>query len=298
MHTATYPNCNTAVNGPYCSTCGQLQKNLNKQIWTLTGELLDDVVRLDSRVVRTLRCLMFKPGFLTHEYFQVKRARYSPPVRLYLIVSFLFFFLMPTLTELNQALENSNTQVVVDGDGNGVSDEEELDGDVSSLQFSWLSDEENMALQERLKTQLKKTISLAKEEPTQLYRELMDYMSAVMFFMLPLFAVFLKLSYLGSGVYYAEHLLLAIHNHCFLFIALMLSGLLEALSQTPAALVSEPLDAALMLWIPVYMFLSLRTVFHESRTSTFFKYLFLITCYGILVTIGLSIALIIGIFTL
>lgn len=294
MQAATCPNCDTVVNGPFCSTCGQSQKNLNKQIWTLTGELLDDVVRLDSRVVRTLGALIFKPGFLTREYFLGRRARYSPPVRLYLIVSFLFFFLMPALNELNQALRTSGTEIQVIDEG----EENELATEFSGLRFDWLTEEENEALEARLEQQVRKTVALAREEPTQLYRELMDYMSAVMFFMLPVFAMFLKLTYVGSGVFYAEHLLLAVHNHCFLFITLMLSSVLDTMAQTPVALVTEPIDGLLLLWIPIYMFLSLRTVFQESVTATVIKYLFLVVCYSVLVTLGLMAALIIGVMTL
>ena len=294
MQAATCPNCDTVVNGPFCSTCGQSQKNLNKQIWTLTGELLDDVVRLDSRVVRTLGALIFKPGFLTREYFLGRRARYSPPVRLYLIVSFLFFFLMPALNELNQALRTSGTEIQVIDEG----EENELATEFSGLRFDWLTEEENEALEARLEQQVRKTVALAREEPTQLYRELMDYMSAVMFFMLPVFAMFLKLTYVGSGVYYAEHLLLAVHNHCFLFITLMMSSVLDTMAQTPVALVTEPIDGLLLLWIPIYMFLSLRTVFQESVTATVIKYLFLVVCYSVLVTLGLMAALIIGVMTL
>ena len=297
MQAATCPNCNTVVDGPFCSTCGQSQKNLNKQIWTLTGELLDDVIRLDSRVVRTLRALMFKPGFLTHEYFEGRRARYSPPIRLYLIISFLFFVLMPTLTELNEALNLSDTDVEIIEEDDG-SLEDELGDDFSSIRLDWLTEEENQALEERLEKQLRKTVALAKQEPTQLYRELMDYMSAVMFFMLPLFAIFLKITYIGSGVYYAEHLLLAVHNHCFMFIALMLSSVLDLMDQTPVGLVTEPIDSLLLLWIPIYMFLSLKTVFGQSTAITLFKFVFLWLCYAVLVSFGLAVALIIGVFTL
>ena len=35
--------------------------------------------------------LAFKPDFLTHEFLAGRRARYLPPVRLYLVLSVLFF---------------------------------------------------------------------------------------------------------------------------------------------------------------------------------------------------------------
>ena len=47
---AVCPNCNTVISGPFCPACGQNQKNLNRYFWTLAGEALDDVFRLDSRI--------------------------------------------------------------------------------------------------------------------------------------------------------------------------------------------------------------------------------------------------------
>ncbi|MGV0035533.1 MAG: DUF3667 domain-containing protein [Candidatus Azotimanducaceae bacterium WSBS_2022_MAG_OTU7] len=35
-------------------------------------------------------------GLLTTEYFEGRRARCSPPIRLYLVISFLFFFITPS----------------------------------------------------------------------------------------------------------------------------------------------------------------------------------------------------------
>lgn len=297
MQTATCPNCDAIVTGPFCSSCGQSQKNLNKQIWTLTGELLDDVVRFDSRVVRTLSALMFKPGFLTVEYFEGRRARYSPPVRLYLIISFLFFFLMPALSDLNQALQIDNVEIEVVED-ESTSIDSDLDAEFSGIEFDWLNEEENKALEAYMEQQIRKAIRLIEEEPTQLYREMMDYLSGIMFFMLPLFAVFLKLAYLGKGIYYAEHLLLALHNHSFMFIALMLSNLLETLSVTPIAVVSEVLSAGLLLWIPVYMFLSLRTVFSQSAGITLAKFIFLWLSYVIVASLGLVVVIVLGVATL
>ncbi len=290
---ATCPNCQALISGPFCATCGQQQTNLNRPIWFLIGELLRDLFDLDSRVVRTLRSLLFQPGHLTREYFAGRRTRYTPPIRLYLIVSFLFFFVMPVLSNLVQLREAQSTTIEINEDIDAP-----VDGDFSGMTFDWLSESANQQLQNTMETQIEKALTLARDDPTQLYGELMDYMSGVMFFMLPLFAVFLKMTYLGSGIYYAEHLLLAVHNHCFLYLALITSALLDLSSIGPLGAAAGFADGLLLLWIPIYLFMSLRTVFDESFGLTTLKFLFLVICYAIIVSIGVSLAVIMGLFTL
>ena len=45
----------------------------------------------DSRLWRTLAALLLRPGYLTREFLAGRRARYLPPVRLYLVISLVFF---------------------------------------------------------------------------------------------------------------------------------------------------------------------------------------------------------------
>jgi hypothetical protein len=57
----------------------------------LLSEAFGDLLELDSRVWRTLTPLLIRPGQLTHDYLQGRRARYMPPFRTYLVLSILFF---------------------------------------------------------------------------------------------------------------------------------------------------------------------------------------------------------------
>lgn len=294
---ALCPNCATPINGPFCATCGQSQKNLNKQVWTLAGEVLDDVFRLDSRVARTLFAIFFRPGFLTTEYFEGRRARYTPPVRLYLVISFLFFFITPTMNNVNTVSSDEVAVITVNEDGEDSEDWKEINRELSNINFDWLSNEQNKALVDRLEIQVSKTVERVKQDPTGLWGEVMDLMSAVMFFMLPIFAIFLKLFYIGSGVYYAEHLLLALHNHCFLFLATLLTGALELLDTSTVGVVTGPIASLIALWIPVYMYLSLKNTYGQSHTVTTFKFLLIASIYIVIASLGLAAAFIFEVLT-
>ena len=87
-------NCGATLYGQYCSQCGQREGRDELLFSELVGELLGDFVRLDSRVWRTFVCLLFRPGFLSAEFMAGRKARYLPPLRLYLIISFILFLVL------------------------------------------------------------------------------------------------------------------------------------------------------------------------------------------------------------
>src|SRR5687768_18420722 len=60
------------------------------------GEAFESITHADSRLWRTLGFLLAKPGRLTREFFDGRRAAYLPPFRLYLVISVAFFLLGPS----------------------------------------------------------------------------------------------------------------------------------------------------------------------------------------------------------
>ena len=59
----------------------------------LIREMLEDFMDFDSRFMRTIKPLVFKPGRLTRDYLDGRRFRYVPPMRLYIFSSLALFFL-------------------------------------------------------------------------------------------------------------------------------------------------------------------------------------------------------------
>jgi Protein of unknown function (DUF3667)/Domain of unknown function (DUF4286) len=86
-------NCGEVLTGQHCSHCGQRAKVQVISLWGLVKDFLGDVFDWDSRVWRTLRPLAFRPGLLTQEYLRGRRAHYTPPFRMYLILSVVFFLM-------------------------------------------------------------------------------------------------------------------------------------------------------------------------------------------------------------
>ena len=63
-------------------------------LWSVVYEFFREMFELDSRLFRTLKSLLFRPGHLSSEFSRNRRAAYMSPVRLYLFTSFLFFLVL------------------------------------------------------------------------------------------------------------------------------------------------------------------------------------------------------------
>ncbi|HEX8783696.1 MAG TPA: DUF3667 domain-containing protein, partial [Steroidobacteraceae bacterium] len=89
--TARCDNCGAAVSGHFCAACGQRLEAPVQSLLHFTREATEDLTHADSRLWRTIGALLFRPGYLTREFLAGRRARYLPPVRLYLVISVAFF---------------------------------------------------------------------------------------------------------------------------------------------------------------------------------------------------------------
>jgi hypothetical protein len=87
-------NCGTPIRGAYCANCGQRDGVQVRSIWGFTRDATAAMLESDSRFWRTLRALLLRPGHLTREFLQGRRAAYLPPFRLYIVVSIGFFLLV------------------------------------------------------------------------------------------------------------------------------------------------------------------------------------------------------------
>ncbi len=88
------PNCGSGRPDRFCSQCGQNDRDYMRGLWSVVYEFFREMFELDSRLFRTLKSLLFRPGHLSSEFSCNRRAAYMSPVRLYLFTSFLFFLVL------------------------------------------------------------------------------------------------------------------------------------------------------------------------------------------------------------
>ena len=90
----------------------------------------------------------------------------------------------------------------------------------------------------------------------------------LLFLGVPLFALLLKIFYLGSGKFYVEHLIFSLHLHTWLFLVIMVgNGYLKLASFGPSWL-DNLFGWAVTLWALWYLFRSFRVVYGQGRFLT------------------------------
>src|SRR3972149_2669450 len=77
----------------FCPACGQENWDRKVSMKVLLLDFLGDYFTFDSKLFRSIFPLLFKPGFLTNEFNSGKRVKYIPPLRMYIFISILFFFI-------------------------------------------------------------------------------------------------------------------------------------------------------------------------------------------------------------
>lgn len=88
---AACDNCQTRLQGRYCHVCGQHAINPMRHFGHAVEDVFESFWHLDGRVFRTLRHLLV-PGRVACNYLAGQRVRYVAPLRLFVVVSLLTFF--------------------------------------------------------------------------------------------------------------------------------------------------------------------------------------------------------------
>lgn len=102
-------NCETKLDKgfKFCPNCGQEHKDKVVHFKQFILDFLGDYFTFDSLIIRSVRPLLFRPGFLTKEFIAGKRVKYIPPLRMFIFISIVFFLI---LGPVNQTIEMEKTE--------------------------------------------------------------------------------------------------------------------------------------------------------------------------------------------
>ncbi len=87
-------NCGAPMAGPFCAQCGQAAVDYRRSFRHVIVDVLDSFLNWDSKFFATIGWLIARPWHLTNQFLVGRRVRYVHPLRLYLLVSILFFFVV------------------------------------------------------------------------------------------------------------------------------------------------------------------------------------------------------------
>ncbi|WEF31534.1 DUF3667 domain-containing protein [Pseudoduganella chitinolytica] len=285
-------NCGAAVSGHYCAQCGQETRLHMPSLGEFVHEFVGHYVAVEGRLWGSLGRLLFRPGALTNEYLAGRRRRYVEPLRLYLSLSILFFALMKfTATDV----VHFNTKKEADGKAVAAQQgkpDAMIIGDADDLPEDMPHHTTLPAPLEELAPGLRQSIDhfdrLSKEQKSEVIRaSFFRYAPYAMFCLMPLFALYLKLLYLGTGRRYGEHVLFALHTNAFAFV------LFGAFLLMPEGF----LKFALFCWLLAYLPWAMKRVYGKSRWGTAWRWFLLVGLHTLSLAIAIVIALGLGIAT-
>ncbi len=130
----------------------------------------------------------------------------------------------------------------------------------------------------------------------RLFQQFLGAIPTALFLLMPLFALLLKLLYLGSDRTYLEHLVVALYSHGFLLLMLLALFMLSAASNAGAPAWFTGLGyAAIWIWMPIYLLLMQKRVYRGGWFTTVLRYVVIGTVYMLLVSFATLYAALIGI---
>ncbi len=172
--------------------------------------------------------------------------------------------------------------------------------DDGTLSFDFLSDEKNKKVNAFAKELTDKAEKAFNTDTGPLIEQVIGKLPQLMFILLPLFAVLLKVMFIFSKRLYMEHLTVALHSHSFIFIAILLSEVLDVLNDyleptySTLASFTGVVAGGILLWIPIYLFLMQRKVYKQGYFFTLVKFTIIATIYSFMILLTGLVAVVWG----
>ena len=269
-------HCHSKMHGPYCAQCGEAAKPSIPTMKSLVSELIETLTNADSRLWQTLFTLLRHPGGLPRLYLTGSRNQFLPPVRLYLVISLIFFMILSIdAFEATSAASESESKLSVAATENPP--EIATATDVScDITYSGPYPEIVLPRLTRACEQFKL------DQGALLTERFLNNLPAAMFLLMPLFAGVMLIWYWRPRRLFFEHLVFQVFNHSGLFLMATLFFIVDRL-------LPESLSAyTAIVFFPLamtYAFVSLKTYYGQGIMMTLWKFLSLSMVYLMLLII-------------
>jgi len=242
------------------------------------SETLESLTHADSRLWRTLWLLLSKPGFLTAEFLEGRRARYLPPFRLYLVLSVVLFLVAGTVSHKAVFVTVSTSE---EGAVQGVNVEQTSSEELPAEQARRLCEGARFGVgpaswESRLRAACSKIVE---DRGERFIESFYHNLPRALFLLLPILALAMKLMYWRR--YYVEHLLFFVHNHAFTFVLFTVFTLFMAITSWGWLMALYVL--IVLLYPPVYTYRAMRRVYGQGKSVTRLKFFALACVYLVFV---------------
>lgn len=225
---------------------------------------------------------MVKPGSLTKEFLEGRRARYLPPFRLYLVLSVVFFVIATT----GGSHDSVGFVGLHTGEGQPSVDVKKLE-DMPAKPTESPEQRAN-----RICTDFNFVIGdnkglvdgpavcrkIVGDNGHALVEALYHNIPRALIVLLPLLALTMRVMYLRR--HYVEHLLFFVHTHSFAFLFLALYVLV--IRFVPFKSVEDIATLVMLFWLPYYTYRAMLRVYGQRKWVTRTKFSLLALSYCVL----------------
>lgn len=273
-------NCEHFVEERFCPNCGQENIETRQPFHFLFSHFIEDFTHYDGQFWKTLKYLLFFPGKLTKEFLIGKRQSYVAPVKLYIFISFVTFFipsLLPKVTENEKEVpkveilkKNNEGKTVVSVNANSF--------------------DENIFDKELEKENVPKTLRAFREKYFELRRKgyngyeilekfketIIHMFPKALFVYLPLFAFLLWLFHNKKKWWYFEHGIFTLHYFSFLLFSFsfltIFSSIVEVFSNWKIlGVIFSLFSFVLIIYMIIYFFIAHYRLYNSSKFMSIFK---------------------------
>jgi hypothetical protein len=211
---AVCADCGAPLSGPFCSQCGEhVIDRHSLTLWHfINHNLLHEFSHFDGKIFSTFRYLLFRPGFLSAEYFAGRRQRYLNPVRL-LLTCLVVLAILPEPGAMRMNIGPVQLNLLPPGPPSASTIEETVKTlDVFGVLTQFME-------KEAARKDLKSEAAVEK-----FHHELKTYITALSFSNVILMAGFLALLYHRRRPLFVEHLVFSLHLASFVILYSLIPG--------------------------------------------------------------------------
>lgn len=278
-------NCRYVVENRFCPNCGQENTDTRKTFYHLFIHFIEDLTHYENAFWKTIKNLLFKPSALTKEYLSGKRLSYLAPVRLYIFISFITFFLITVFPNKDsERLKIQETKVPANTTQETKDDEDlfnfgyasvkELDSIQNNAPESKKLSDFNYWINKKIQTIREHNTN--KEILEKFAESFLHNLPKVLFVFMPFFAFFLWLFHNKKRWYYFDHGIFTLHYFSFLLLLFLILFLTNKFlsSFEKSGLISFILGLFNFIgfsWMVYYFFPAHHRFYGETRFISFLK---------------------------
>ena len=211
----------------YCPNCGQPNR-ARLTFKHLFHELGANIFAWDSRLFRTIKPLLIKPGMLARRYVQGERKRFVNPLRLFIFTNIIFFFVISNIGggESDDYISTENIKLSL-GDEEFEYSRDSIARVIENDQLDSLP--EVKEIENSIERQTLKQLLYVQTYPDKYEKKLWKNYTVLTFILVFALGLILRIVFYPRGLRTIEHLVFSLYFHCFLFILIMLNEILSGI---------------------------------------------------------------------